>query len=46
MAQRGYNHGLYTGQFGMMHIDSSSNPARYDREHDNVKRFGLSYLAL
>jgi len=32
MGKRGFKHGLYTGQFGMMIVDPASNPARYDQE--------------
>jgi len=33
MGSRGFKHGLYTGQFGMMLVDPAANPARYDQEY-------------
>jgi FtsP/CotA-like multicopper oxidase with cupredoxin domain len=32
MGSRGFNHGLYTGQFGMLLVDPAANPGHYDRE--------------
>jgi FtsP/CotA-like multicopper oxidase with cupredoxin domain len=32
MARRGMQHGLYTGQFGVLMVDAAANPGRYDRE--------------
>lgn len=32
MANRDLKRGLYSGQYGLLHVDPLSNPARYDRE--------------
>ncbi len=32
MANHNLRHGLYTGQFGVLHVDPRMNPALYDRE--------------
>ncbi len=32
MANRNLKHGLYTGQFGVLHVDPPVNPGLYDRE--------------
>lgn len=32
MANRNLKHGLYTGQFGVLHVDPAIDPARFDRE--------------
>jgi FtsP/CotA-like multicopper oxidase with cupredoxin domain len=32
MANRDLKRGLYSGQFGLLHVDARSNPARYDQE--------------
>jgi FtsP/CotA-like multicopper oxidase with cupredoxin domain len=32
MGKRGFSHGLYTGQFGMLMVDPGASPGSYDRE--------------
>jgi len=32
MANRNLKHGLYTGQFGVLHVEPPANPGAYDRE--------------